>query len=132
VETRSSDAAERALATIVRAGDLAAAERVMFAATTDHVFIDEGHTLDFTNKAFEGVALVGPERAGVVTSMVRQTCAADRSEEGGEWNHPTTSPAWWPGGGGAAGRAGCGAVTAAASTRESWGGRSSTTTPSWS
>ena len=88
VETRSSDAAERALATIVQAGDLAAAERVMFAATTDHVFVDEGHTLDFTNKAFEGVALVGPEHAGVVTSMVRQTCAADRSEEGGEWNHP--------------------------------------------
>ena len=31
----------------------------MFAATTDHVFIDEGHTLDFTNKAFEAVELVG-------------------------------------------------------------------------
>jgi nitrite reductase/ring-hydroxylating ferredoxin subunit len=88
VETRSSDAAERSLATIVQAGDLAAAERVMFAAVTDHVFVDEGHTLDFTNKAFEGVALVGPEHAHVLTSMVRQTCAADRSEEGGEWNHP--------------------------------------------
>ena len=88
VETRSSDAAERALATVVATGDLAAAERTMFAATTDHVFIDEGHTLDFTNKAFEAIALVGEGQAAVVTSLVRQTCAADRSEEGGEWNHP--------------------------------------------
>ncbi|HEY8092951.1 MAG TPA: Rieske 2Fe-2S domain-containing protein [Acidimicrobiales bacterium] len=88
VETRSSDAAERSLATIVQSGDLAAAERVMFAAVTDHVFIDEGHTLDLTNKAFEAVGLVGDGRAGVVTSLVRQTCAADRSEESGEWNHP--------------------------------------------
>jgi hypothetical protein len=88
VETRSSDAAERSLATLVAAGDLGAAERVMFAAVTDHVFIDEGHTLDFTNKAFEAVALVGDSHAPVVTSLVSQTCAADRSEESGEWNHP--------------------------------------------
>ncbi|HET9600626.1 MAG TPA: Rieske 2Fe-2S domain-containing protein [Acidimicrobiales bacterium] len=88
VETRSSDAAERSLATVVASGDLAAAERVMFAATTDHVFIDEGHTLDFTNKAFEAVELVGEAHAGIVTSMVRQTCGAERSEETGEWNHP--------------------------------------------
>jgi nitrite reductase/ring-hydroxylating ferredoxin subunit len=88
VETRSSDAAERALATAVASGDLAAAERMMFAAVTDHVFIDEGHTLDFTNKAFEALALVGVDEAPIVTSLVRQTCAADRSEEGSEWNHP--------------------------------------------
>ena len=88
VETRSSDAAERSLATLVAARELAAAERMMFAAVTDHVFIDEGHTLDFTNKAFEAVALVGESYAPVVTSLVSQTCAADRSEESGEWNHP--------------------------------------------
>jgi nitrite reductase/ring-hydroxylating ferredoxin subunit len=88
VETRSSDAAERALATAVAGGDVAATERMMFAAVTDHVFIDEGHTLDFTNKAFEALALLGPDEASVVTSMVRQTCAAERSEETGEWNHP--------------------------------------------
>ena len=88
METRSLDAAERSLATIVQSGDLAAAERVMFAAVTDHVFIDEGHSLDFTNKAFEAVRLVGDRQAGVVSSLVGQTCAADRSEESGEWNHP--------------------------------------------
>jgi nitrite reductase/ring-hydroxylating ferredoxin subunit len=88
VETRSSDAAERALATAVASGDLAATERMMFAAVTDHVFIDEGHTLDFTNKAFEAIELLGPDRTSVVTSLVRQTCGAERSEETGEWNHP--------------------------------------------
>jgi hypothetical protein len=61
---------------------------MMFAAVTDHVFIDEGHTLDFTNKAFEAVGLLGPDEAKVVTSLVRQTCAAERSEETSEWNHP--------------------------------------------
>ena len=52
------------------------------------MFIDEGHTLDFTNKAFEAVELVGEAHAGIVTSLVRQTCGAERSEESGEWNHP--------------------------------------------
>ena len=95
VETRSSDAAERSLATLVAAGDLSAAERAMFAAVTDHVFIDEGHTLDFTNKAFEAVALVGESHAPWSTSpRGPQTCGADRSEESGEWNHPTTWPRW--------------------------------------
>ncbi len=88
VETRSADAAERALATAVASNDLAAVEPMMFAAVTDHVFIDEGHTLDFTNKAFEAVALVGADDSRLVTSLVGQTCRADRSEEGSEWNHP--------------------------------------------
>jgi nitrite reductase/ring-hydroxylating ferredoxin subunit len=89
VETRSSDAAERVLATAIATGDLAAAEAMQFAAVTDHVFIDEGHTLDFTNKAYEALALVGAEKAGeLLPSVVRQTCAADRSEESSEWQHP--------------------------------------------
>jgi len=88
VETRSSDAAERALATAAATGDRTAVERMMLAAVTDHVFIDEGHTLDFTNKAFEALALVPDLDLDLVTSLVRQTCAADRSEEGSEWNHP--------------------------------------------
>jgi nitrite reductase/ring-hydroxylating ferredoxin subunit len=88
VETRSSDAAERSLATLVASGDLAAAERAMTAAATDHVFIDEGHTLDFTNKAFEAVARLGESAGPVLTSLVSQTCAADRAEESGEWRHP--------------------------------------------
>src|SRR5690606_9774436 len=63
VETRSRDAAERALASLVATGDLATVEEAMFAAVTDHVFIDEGHALDFTNKAFELLDVAGADAA---------------------------------------------------------------------
>ena len=60
IDTRSSDAAERVLATALAGGvDLAEIERVMTAAITDHVFVDGGHTLDFTNKAFEALEHLG-------------------------------------------------------------------------
>ena len=61
----------------------------MFAAVTDHVFIDGGHTIDFTNKAFEAVDHLGKDAAGeILPTLVRQTTAASRSEEFGEWRHP--------------------------------------------
>jgi nitrite reductase/ring-hydroxylating ferredoxin subunit len=93
VETRSSDAAERVLATaLATAPDdraLDAAERMMFAAVTDHVFIDGGHTLDFTNKAFEALVHVGASAAPqVLPTLVRQTSAARRQEETASWRHP--------------------------------------------
>jgi nitrite reductase/ring-hydroxylating ferredoxin subunit len=88
VETRSSDAAERALATLIESGELDATGRAMSAAATDHLFLDEGHTLDFTNKAFEALEHTGTDYAHVLTSLVRQTCAAERSEESGAWRHP--------------------------------------------
>jgi nitrite reductase/ring-hydroxylating ferredoxin subunit len=89
VETRSADAAERVLATAVTTAPLPDVETMMFAAVTDHLFIDEGHTLDFTNKAFEALGLVGGSAAeSLLASLVSQTCAADRSEESSEWRHP--------------------------------------------
>lgn len=89
VETRSSDAAERSLATAIASGAGDDVEEMMFAAVTDHVFIDGGHTLDFTNKAFEALGYVGRDAAGsVLPTLVRGTASASRSEEGGEWRHP--------------------------------------------
>jgi nitrite reductase/ring-hydroxylating ferredoxin subunit len=96
VETRSTDAAERVLATALSApsgddggGDAGTAERMMFAAVTDHVFIDGGHTLDFTNKAFESLDHVGSAAAPqVLPTLVRQTAAARRLEETASWRHP--------------------------------------------
>ncbi|HKA03939.1 MAG TPA: Rieske 2Fe-2S domain-containing protein [Acidimicrobiales bacterium] len=89
VDTRSADAAERTLATAIASVAPSDVEAMMFAAVTDHVFIDEGHTLDFTNKAFEALAMVdGASAAGVLGSLVAETCAADRSEETSEWRHP--------------------------------------------
>jgi nitrite reductase/ring-hydroxylating ferredoxin subunit len=90
VDTRSSDAAERTLETaLAEPGRLAEVETMMFAAVTDHVFIDGGHTVDFTNKAFEAVEHLGKDSAAdVLPTLVRQTTAASRSEEFGEWRHP--------------------------------------------
>ena len=44
------DAAERVLATAIASGSAADVDAMMFAAVTDHVFVDEGHTLDFTTR----------------------------------------------------------------------------------
>jgi nitrite reductase/ring-hydroxylating ferredoxin subunit len=90
VDTRSGGAAERVLATAL-AEHTAAAEvdAMLFAAVTDHVFVDGGHTLDFTNKAIESLAyLDGDGAALVLPTIVAQTAGASRSEEGGEWRHP--------------------------------------------
>jgi len=61
----------------------------MLSAVTDHVFIDEGHVIDFTNKAFESVGTLGWDMAGeVLPTLVRQTAAAHRHEEDSAWRHP--------------------------------------------
>jgi nitrite reductase/ring-hydroxylating ferredoxin subunit len=90
VDTRSSDSAERTLATAL--GDpahLPDVEAMMFAAITDHVFIDGGHTIDFTNKAFEALDHLGKDAAlQVLPTLVLQTTQAQRSEEFSEWRHP--------------------------------------------
>jgi nitrite reductase/ring-hydroxylating ferredoxin subunit len=95
IDTRTDEAAERALATaITLAGDAddpsrRATERFMMAAVTDHVFIDGGHTLDFTNQAFEAVALLGwPAAASVLPTVTAAAAGARRSEEEGSWRHP--------------------------------------------
>lgn len=89
IDTRSPDAAERALATVLVGHPPAAAEAVMVAAVTDHVFIDEGHTLDFTNKAMEALDHVGDEAATLLLpTLVLQTARASRAEETSPWRHP--------------------------------------------
>jgi nitrite reductase/ring-hydroxylating ferredoxin subunit len=93
VDTRNGDAAERVLATAVSGWDPAEVASLMGAAVTDHVFIDGGHTIDFTNKAFEALDHLGGDQAsGILTSLAHQTAAAGRSEEAGEWRHPYDLP----------------------------------------
>lgn len=89
VETRSGDAAERSLSTAIASVGARDVEAMMFAAITDHVFVDGGHTIDFTNKAFESLVYAGEGTAAtVLPTLVRQTVGASRSEESGEWRHP--------------------------------------------
>ena len=89
IDTRSSDAAERALATAIANAGVDVAGRALVAAATDHVFLDEGHVIDFTNKAFEVLEHVGAGDAAVVLpTLVRMTARATRHEEQGAWRHP--------------------------------------------
>jgi hypothetical protein len=89
IETRSADAAERALASAIATGDEGVVADIMFSAATDHVFLDGGHTIDFTNKAFEVLDHLGWELApDVLPTLVAGTASAGRSEERGAWRYP--------------------------------------------
>jgi nitrite reductase/ring-hydroxylating ferredoxin subunit len=90
VEVRDAEGAERCVVSAVRAGaDAAALARMLFAAATDHRFIDTGHVLDFTNKAFEALHLSGWAQAEpTLASLATAYATADRMEESNEWRHP--------------------------------------------
>lgn len=90
VEVRDSEGAERCIASAVHAG--AGTEQVadmLFAAATDHRYIQIGHALDFTNKALEALDVAGWEHAEpVLTSLARGYAVATRMEESNAWRHP--------------------------------------------
>jgi nitrite reductase/ring-hydroxylating ferredoxin subunit len=94
VESRDAQAAERCIATAVRLGaNSQQMADMLFAAATDHRFIDVGHTLDFTNKALEAVDKLEWENnkslvESVLTSLVPGYASAERMEESGSWRHP--------------------------------------------
>jgi nitrite reductase/ring-hydroxylating ferredoxin subunit len=90
VEVRDAEGAERALVSAVRAGgspsELA---DMLFAAATDHRYLDGGHTLDFANKALEALDVAGWERAErVLASLPSQLAFAERMEEANAWRNP--------------------------------------------
>src|SRR5215218_8223429 len=64
VEVRDAEGAERAVVSAVRAGATPAElADMLFAAATDHRYLETGHALDFVNKALEALDLVGWEAA---------------------------------------------------------------------
>ncbi len=90
VEVRDAEGAERALVSAVRRGaaphELA---DMLFAAATDHRYLDGGHTLDFVNKALEALDVAGWERAeAVLASLPVQLAGAERMEEANAWRNP--------------------------------------------
>ena len=90
VEVRDAEGAERALVSAVRAGatpiELA---DMLFAAATDHRYLDGGHTLDFVAKALEALDLVGWGGAeAVLASLPAQLAGAERMEEANSWRNP--------------------------------------------
>jgi nitrite reductase/ring-hydroxylating ferredoxin subunit len=90
IEVRDSDGAERALLTAIRQGATAAElAHMLAAATTDHAFLDGGHTVDFVNKACELLDLVGWEQAAtILPSLTPVLASGTRSEELNSWRRP--------------------------------------------
>lgn len=90
IDTRSGDAAERTIASAIDAElSTSTLAQIMGAAITDHVFLDEGHILDFTNKAFELLDHLGASAAPLVLpTLAHETASATRHEEEGAWRHP--------------------------------------------
>jgi nitrite reductase/ring-hydroxylating ferredoxin subunit len=90
VDVRDSEGAERALVSAVRAGaSPTQLADMLFAAATDHRYLDGGHTLDFVNKALEALDVAGWDRAeGVLASLPAQLSFAERMEEANAWRNP--------------------------------------------
>jgi nitrite reductase/ring-hydroxylating ferredoxin subunit len=90
VEVRDSDGAERCIASAIHAGaDDKAMADMLFAAVTDHRYIQIGHVLDFTNKAFEALDRAGWDLATeTLGSLAMAYAGAGRMEENNAWRQP--------------------------------------------
>jgi nitrite reductase/ring-hydroxylating ferredoxin subunit len=90
VAVRHRDAAERTVVTAIAGGaSPAALADLLFAAETDRVYGDGGHSLDFINKAFECLDIIGWQHAAdVLSSIVGQMAATRGAEERTAWRQP--------------------------------------------
>jgi nitrite reductase/ring-hydroxylating ferredoxin subunit len=87
---RHREAAERTVLTAVAAGaPTSALADLMVAAGTERAFADDGHVLDFTNKAFECLDLIGFEHAAeLLPTLVPVLAAGQGAEESTAWRSP--------------------------------------------
>ena len=90
IDVRDDEGAERCLVTAIELDishdDIA---DMIFAAATDHIYLDAGHVVDFANKAFELLDHLGWEMAGrVLPSLVHGMASARRSQELSQWRQP--------------------------------------------
>jgi nitrite reductase/ring-hydroxylating ferredoxin subunit len=96
IESRDAQAAERCIVTAVRLGvDNRDIADMLFAAATDHRYLDGGHVLDFTNKALEALDSAGWDNnnnkdlvESVLSSLVSGYASAERMEESNSWRYP--------------------------------------------
>ncbi len=90
VAVRHRDAAERTVLTAIAGGaSPAALADLLLATETDRAYADCGHSLDFINKAFECLDVIGWDYAAdVLPSIVVQMAAARGAEERTAWRQP--------------------------------------------
>src|SRR5262249_52730134 len=89
-KVRHREAAERTLLTAIAAGvPPAVLADALLAAETDRAFAYTGHSLDFINKAFECLDLIGWKYASaLLPTAVGQMVAARGAEESTAWRQP--------------------------------------------
>jgi nitrite reductase/ring-hydroxylating ferredoxin subunit len=87
---RHREAAERTLLTAIVAGHSPAVlGDALLSAVTGRTFADTGHALDFINKAFECLDLIGWEHASaLLPAIVAQMVTARGAEEATAWRQP--------------------------------------------
>ncbi|CAD6553781.1 hypothetical protein LMG28727_05584 [Paraburkholderia kirstenboschensis] len=87
---RHREAGERTLLTAIAAGvSPAVLADALLSAATERAFADTGHSLDFINKAFECLDLIGWEHApALLPTIVGQMAAARGAEESTAWRQP--------------------------------------------
>ena len=87
---RHREAGERTLLTAIASGlSPAALADALLAAVTERTYADTGHALDFINKAFECLDLIGWQNAtSVLPSIVGQMVAARGADELIAWRQP--------------------------------------------
>jgi nitrite reductase/ring-hydroxylating ferredoxin subunit len=96
IESRDAQAAERCIVTAVRSGaNSYQISNILFAAATDHRFLEIGHVLDFTNKALESLDIIGWNNSdnkdlaeSVLSSLISGYANAERMEESNSWRYP--------------------------------------------
>ena len=90
IDVRDDEGAERCLVTAIELGiPKEHIANMVFAAATDHIYLDGGHMVDFANKAFELLDHLGWEMAGqVLPSLVHGMARARRSQELSQWRQP--------------------------------------------
>ena len=90
IEVRDAEGAERCIVSALRAGaDHRQMADMLFAAVTDHRYIQTGHVADFANKALEALDVAGWDHAEpVLASLARIIAWAERMEESNAWRHP--------------------------------------------
>src|SRR5439155_27286693 len=87
---RHRDGAERTPLTAVPMGATPAQlAELLFTAATDRFYADVGHLLDFCNKAFELLDLIGWDHAAeVLPALTEELVRARGGEETDAWRHP--------------------------------------------
>ena len=87
---RHHDGAERCLLTAIASGaSPGEVADLLVSAATDRIVSDSGHIVDFINKAFELLALIGWEHAAeVLPTVIGPLVAARGGEETSQWRHP--------------------------------------------